>query len=279
MPARGAIPSRDRRPPRTAASKAVRGQPDDDHEKCDKDMQDLLKRVRREQAEGNFEAAFRDLNRIELVVGRWRQALAIRPWNNDRSPPAGSALPKNQSGPLGAIRSRAPAENRLANLERKLDQLIRAFEDDRRDRVGGRNPGQRLAGPSPAGLQGQVTKVDRRSGRVEISLGSDDGLVVGHELNVYRNPPPGSQGRAVNLGRDANPEPESRPGRRQDDRWGRGRNVREKRRGFDWSPGGMIGPSLAAPARSALPARPSRAVRTASRPPAPPERAGIAPWF
>ena len=78
---------------------------------------------------------------------------------------------------------------------------IRAFEDDRRDRVGGRNPGRGFAGPPPAGLQGEVTQVDRLSGRVEISLGSDDGLVPGHELNVYRNPPPRSRGRAVSLGR------------------------------------------------------------------------------
>ena len=31
-----------------------------------------------------------------------------------------------------------------------------------------------------------IKKVDDRSGRVEINIGSDDGLFRGHELTVYR---------------------------------------------------------------------------------------------
>jgi hypothetical protein len=31
-----------------------------------------------------------------------------------------------------------------------------------------------------------IKKVDDRSGRVEINIGSDDGLIRGHELTIYR---------------------------------------------------------------------------------------------
>ena len=38
-------------------------------------------------------------------------------------------------------------------------------------------------------VEGEVTRVDARNQRVEISIGSDDGLVVGHELQVFRTKP------------------------------------------------------------------------------------------
>jgi TolA-binding protein len=48
----------------------------------------------------------------------------------------------------------------------------------------------------PPAVTGQVTKVDPTNKRLEISIGADDGLVVGHELFLYRTKP-----RAEYLGR------------------------------------------------------------------------------
>jgi hypothetical protein len=42
---------------------------------------------------------------------------------------------------------------------------------------------------SPPPVTGQVTKVDPTNKRLEISIGADDGLVVGHELFLYRTKP------------------------------------------------------------------------------------------
>jgi hypothetical protein len=39
---------------------------------------------------------------------------------------------------------------------------------------------------SPPPVQGQIKRVDATNRRVEMSIGSDDGLVVGHELNIFR---------------------------------------------------------------------------------------------
>jgi hypothetical protein len=49
---------------------------------------------------------------------------------------------------------------------------------------------------SPPPVTGQVTKIDPTNKRFEISIGSDDGLVKGHELFLYRTTP-----RAEYLGR------------------------------------------------------------------------------
>lgn len=42
---------------------------------------------------------------------------------------------------------------------------------------------------SPPLVEGQVAKVDSTNRRVEITIGSDDGLVAGHELYLYRTKP------------------------------------------------------------------------------------------
>ncbi|MGP0069638.1 MAG: hypothetical protein ACLQGP_39310, partial [Isosphaeraceae bacterium] len=39
---------------------------------------------------------------------------------------------------------------------------------------------------SPPPVQGQIKRVDATNRNVEMTIGSDDGLVVGHELNLYR---------------------------------------------------------------------------------------------
>ncbi len=42
---------------------------------------------------------------------------------------------------------------------------------------------------SPPTVRGEILRVDAQNKRVEISIGSDDGLVPGHELNLYRVKP------------------------------------------------------------------------------------------
>jgi len=42
---------------------------------------------------------------------------------------------------------------------------------------------------SPPTVRGEILRVDAQNKRVEISIGSDDGLVPGHELNLYRIKP------------------------------------------------------------------------------------------
>lgn len=42
---------------------------------------------------------------------------------------------------------------------------------------------------SPMDVEGEVTAVDARNQTVEISIGSNDGLLVGHELYLYRTTP------------------------------------------------------------------------------------------
>lgn len=41
----------------------------------------------------------------------------------------------------------------------------------------------------PPDVEGKITRVDRANQRVEISIGSDDGLSVGHELELWRTTP------------------------------------------------------------------------------------------
>jgi len=45
-----------------------------------------------------------------------------------------------------------------------------------------------VAGPPPP-VQGEVSRVDARGTQVEITIGSDDGIVTGHELFVFRTQP------------------------------------------------------------------------------------------
>jgi hypothetical protein len=42
---------------------------------------------------------------------------------------------------------------------------------------------------SPPPVTGEVTRIDATNRRLELTIGSDDGLVVGHELFVYRTKP------------------------------------------------------------------------------------------
>ena len=42
---------------------------------------------------------------------------------------------------------------------------------------------------TPPPVEGEISRVDPKNKRLEITIGSDDGLVVGHELYIYRTTP------------------------------------------------------------------------------------------
>jgi hypothetical protein len=169
------------------------------------EIEDLLKQVRRKQAQGDIEGAVRDLHRIELGAFQWRMALSkqpgegIRPQDQrpsvsgrllfrDKTDPAVKS-PKSP-GPTTASGPRS-TENRLDELEHKIDRVLRVLErdHDRGPELSPNNsPARREIAPPP-NLVGRITKVDSRAPVVEIDIGSDDGLAPGHELNIYRVDP------------------------------------------------------------------------------------------
>jgi hypothetical protein len=77
------------------------------------------------------------------------------------------------------------AQNNNKNL-RESNSVLRTslrkhnLEDDPKDIVGV---------TAPPNVEGQVTAVDAANQRVEISVGSNDGLIVGHEFYLYRTEP------------------------------------------------------------------------------------------
>jgi hypothetical protein len=96
--------------------------------------------------------------------------------------------------------------DRIHELERMLE-TSKAHEKDLRDRVSGLSSALRERGfpddpalykglGAPPPVEGEVTRVDKGNHIIEISIGSDDGLVPGHELSLFRTTP-----RAEYLGR------------------------------------------------------------------------------
>jgi hypothetical protein len=93
----------------------------------------------------------------------------------------------------------AELNDHIRELERMLDTATKN-NSDLRERVAkyttllqrnGLSPDiaqiKGLENPPP--VTGQVTKVDPTNKRLEVSIGSDDGLVIGHELFLYRTKP------------------------------------------------------------------------------------------
>jgi chromosome segregation ATPase len=95
---------------------------------------------------------------------------------------------------------------RQTELNDKIRELTRMLEtatnnaNDLRDRVARFSTLLRRNGlsddistlkgiESPPTVQGEISRVDAQNKAVEITLGSDDGLVPGHELFVYRMSP------------------------------------------------------------------------------------------
>ncbi len=90
-------------------------------------------------------------------------------------------------------------DQQIVLLKRELE-VATANNADLRDRVVRLQGGLRKAGlPSdptvyklldlPPDVEGEVLKVDSKNQLIEISIGSDDGLVAGHELDLYRTKP------------------------------------------------------------------------------------------
>jgi len=91
----------------------------------------------------------------------------------------------------------------LIDKIRELERQNKTLDDnnkDLRDRVARFSTLLRRAGlsddistvkgiESPPPVEGEITKVDVAGKKVEVSIGSDDGLVVGHELYAYRLKP------------------------------------------------------------------------------------------
>jgi RNA polymerase sigma-70 factor (ECF subfamily) len=89
-----------------------------------------------------------------------------------------------------AGRRPSASDRRLDELERKVELLLHTLEKDRAEgAVGPRSspPVLRPIEPPPPGLVGQVQKFDKRAMRVEISIGSDDGLSPDHQLFLWRH--------------------------------------------------------------------------------------------
>jgi hypothetical protein len=89
--------------------------------------------------------------------------------------------------------------DRIRELER-MNRTIDTNNKDLRDRVAKLSTVLRRNGlsddvrgvtglESPPVVQGVVERIDAQNRKVEISIGSDDGLVTGHELFLYRTQP------------------------------------------------------------------------------------------
>jgi multidrug efflux pump subunit AcrA (membrane-fusion protein) len=88
---------------------------------------------------------------------------------------------------------------KIRELTRQLETATTNNKDlrDRVDRLGvalrsaglSDDPNQYKSLSAPPPVQGEVARVDRRNQRVELTIGSDDGLVPGHELYLYRTKP------------------------------------------------------------------------------------------
>ena len=88
---------------------------------------------------------------------------------------------------------------KIRELSRQLETATTNNKDlrDRVDRLGValavgralRRPQPVQVAERPPPVQGEVARVDRRNQRVELTIGSDDGLVPGHELYLYRTKP------------------------------------------------------------------------------------------
>jgi chaperonin cofactor prefoldin len=93
----------------------------------------------------------------------------------------------------------AELNDRIRELERMLETATKN-NSDLRERVAKFSTLLRQSGlsdditqikglESPPPVQGEITRVDPSNRRVEMTIGSDDGLVPGHELYIFRTSP------------------------------------------------------------------------------------------
>src|SRR5262249_27731986 len=81
------------------------------------------------------------------------------------------------------------SDRRIEDLELKVNRILQALEQD------GHGPTQPVeplvpnkpVGPrTPPNIEGSIQRIGHGTGRVEINLGSDDGLIADDELAVYQ---------------------------------------------------------------------------------------------
>ena len=108
-------------------------------------MEQLVRRARQEQAEGDWDGAARDLGKSVEVAGEWRKALMIGRRSEMSTPvPPLPLLPSVPTGPVtagvhsageivGTTTAARSAECRLADLESKVDRILQALENDWHD--------------------------------------------------------------------------------------------------------------------------------------------------
>jgi RNA polymerase sigma factor (sigma-70 family) len=149
-------------------------------------MQLLVLRVREEQARGNIERAVLSLGEIETLAGKWKNALTDAKLREPDNRPRPRTPPADELPPVALALDPGSAESRLDRLERTVERLVRSLEKDSRAAATARDPLGGDLQPLPPRLEGVVQKVDGANKRVEISIGSDDGLAEGHELTVFR---------------------------------------------------------------------------------------------
>jgi RNA polymerase sigma factor (sigma-70 family) len=163
-------------------------------------VEQMVRRARRALAEGDMDRAVRDLKEIESDATTWKDSLRARregaqaglpsthtraPGSVPPSPGANQAVPRPEPATSSLPSS---SERRLDALEGKVDRLIRALDNDRREAGEPEAARTMPSHPAPPKVEGTIKKVDHLGlgGRVEINIGSDDGLIRGHELTIYR---------------------------------------------------------------------------------------------
>jgi hypothetical protein len=155
-------------------------------------MEQLVILARHEQAAGNIEGAREHVRRIEGLAAVWEDSLTSTrlPEKEDLSSrqvrPAAKMPDPGRPEPT-------PTEDRLSRLERTVERLVSALEKNTQADLNRREvrlPSAKPTGQPQLRVEGVVQRVDPEKKRVEISIGSDDGLVAGHELFVYRRDRP-----------------------------------------------------------------------------------------
>jgi RNA polymerase sigma-70 factor (ECF subfamily) len=165
-------------------------------------IEKLVLAARQRQAHGDVDTALQNLRSIELIAGAWKEALARRRSSTKADLDASGPLPAGKRAGSPAATEPASADDRLSRLERTVERLVRSL--DKRgsaEPVTELNPvpDPKLVEPPPARVEGVVRWVDSKNKRVEITIGSDDGLVPGHELFIYRLDPPAQSSWDIEL--------------------------------------------------------------------------------
>jgi ABC-type Na+ efflux pump permease subunit len=164
----------------------------------------------KQEMDGRIAALEADTNRLNAEMTQARTSLEVAQQNAKTSLDEATAL----RGETGTLREQKSAVEKQANeykiRQTELNDQIRILtrerdvakknNEDLRDRVARFSSLLRKNGlsddisnykglESPPTVRGEITRVDAQNKRVEISIGSDDGLVPGHELNLYRVKP------------------------------------------------------------------------------------------